>query len=78
MLRLTASDSALSTSDDIVITVNPAPPVNQPPVVNAGPDQTITLPAAANLVGDGDRRRSAEPARDRDHDLVRGERARAP
>jgi PKD repeat protein len=50
-LRLTASDSALSRSDDIVITVNPPPPVNQPPVVNAGPDQTITLPATASLSG---------------------------
>jgi PKD repeat protein len=50
-LRLTASDSALSTSDDVVITVNPAPPVNQAPVVNAGPDQTITLPATASLSG---------------------------
>ncbi len=50
-LRLTASDSALSTSDDIVITVSPAPPVNQPPVVNAGQDQTITLPATASLSG---------------------------
>ena len=48
-LRLTASDSALSTSDDIVITVNAV--VNQPPVVNAGPDQTITLPATASLSG---------------------------
>ena len=50
-LRLTASDSALSASDDIVVTVNPAVPINQPPVVNAGPDQTITLPAAASLSG---------------------------
>jgi len=25
--------------------------VNQPPGVNAGPDQTITLPGSANLVG---------------------------
>ena len=37
-LRLTASDSALSTSDNIVVTVNPSGPVNQPPVVNGGPD----------------------------------------
>ena len=50
-LRLTASDSALSTSDDIVINVTSAPPVNQPPVVNAGSDQTITLPATASLSG---------------------------
>jgi hypothetical protein len=48
-LRLTASDGALSTADDIVVTVNPV--VNQPPVVNAGPDQTITLPATASLSG---------------------------
>jgi subtilisin family serine protease len=51
MLRLTASDSALSSSDDIVVTVNPTQPVNTPPVVNAGPDQAITLPASASLSG---------------------------
>ncbi|KPK53598.1 MAG: hypothetical protein AMS22_07185 [Thiotrichales bacterium SG8_50] len=50
-LRLTANDGALSSSDDVVITVNPAPPVNQAPVVNAGPDQTITLPGNATLDG---------------------------
>jgi len=49
-LRLTANDSALSATDDIVITVNAAP-TNKAPVVNAGPDQTITLPSAANLAG---------------------------
>jgi hypothetical protein len=27
------------------------PPLNQAPVVNAGPDRTVTLPAAANLNG---------------------------
>jgi RHS repeat-associated protein len=41
VLRLTASDSQLSASDDVTITVAPQ---NQAPVVNAGPDQTITLP----------------------------------
>jgi hypothetical protein len=51
VLRLTASDSALSTSDDVSVTVNPASPTNQAPVVNAGPDQTITLPASASLSG---------------------------
>src|SRR5262249_42523800 len=30
---------------------SPAPPSNQPPGVNAGLDQTITLPSSANLVG---------------------------
>ena len=50
VLRLTANDGALSPSDDVTITVNPAP-VNQPPVVNAGNDQTITLPAGAALDG---------------------------
>jgi hypothetical protein len=49
-LRLTANDSLLSSSDDVVITVNPVP-INRAPVVNAGADQVITLPAAANLVG---------------------------
>jgi len=52
-LRLTASDGALSANDDIVVTVNAAPPVNQAPVVNAGADQTITLPSTASLAGTG-------------------------
>jgi len=53
VLRLTASDGQLSSTDDVSIVVNPAnqPPPNQPPTVNAGPDQTITLPASANLNG---------------------------
>jgi len=51
VLRLTASDSALTATDDINVTVNPASPTNQAPVVNAGADQTIALPAAASLVG---------------------------
>ncbi|MEK7137577.1 MAG: hypothetical protein AAB853_04825, partial [Patescibacteria group bacterium] len=51
VLRLTVSDSVLSASDDVEITVNPAPPQNQPPTVNAGSDQTITLPAFATLEG---------------------------
>jgi hypothetical protein len=50
-LRLSASDSALSASDDVIITVNPAPPVNLAPVVNAGPDFTITLPSGITLAG---------------------------
>jgi hypothetical protein len=50
-LRLTASDSLLSSSDDVVFTVIAAAAVNLAPVVNAGPDQTITFPAAATLTG---------------------------
>jgi hypothetical protein len=50
-LRLTVSDSQLVTTDDVVVTVNPTP-TNQPPVVSAGPDQTITLPTtSASLTG---------------------------
>jgi RHS repeat-associated protein len=50
VLRLTASDSALSRADDLTVTVNPSL-VNLPPNVNAGADQSITLPAKANLAG---------------------------
>jgi len=54
-IRLTANDGKLTSSDDAIITVNApgnAPAVtNQPPVVNAGANQTITLPAYANLTG---------------------------
>jgi hypothetical protein len=48
VLRLTANDGALSTSDDVTITVNGA---NQAPLVGAGPDQTVWLPASAQLEG---------------------------
>jgi hypothetical protein len=51
VLRLTATDSALTTSADVTITVNPAPVPNTAPVVSAGPAQTITLPASATLAG---------------------------
>jgi RHS repeat-associated protein len=45
VLRLTGDDSELSTTDDVTIVVNPeATGVNQPPVVNPGPNQTISLP----------------------------------
>ncbi len=51
VLSLTANDSLLSTSSNVTITVNPQPPQNQAPIVNAGANQTITLPATASLVG---------------------------
>ncbi|MEO8345815.1 MAG: PASTA domain-containing protein, partial [Betaproteobacteria bacterium] len=51
VLSFTANDSALATSASVTITVNPAGPGNQPPAVNAGADQSITLPATATLNG---------------------------
>ncbi len=47
-LRLSASDTALTSTSDVTVTVLPA---NQAPVVSAGSNQTITLPAAINLGG---------------------------
>ncbi|MBK1860131.1 PKD domain-containing protein, partial [Cerasicoccus arenae] len=41
VLRLTGSDTALSASDDVTITVTA--PTNQSPVVNAGTDDSVTL-----------------------------------
>lgn len=51
LLRLTADDGALSSSDDLQVSVSPAPIINLAPVVDAGPNQTVTLPALARLVG---------------------------
>jgi PKD repeat protein len=42
VLLLTASDTTLSASDTVTISVTAAAPVNQAPQVNAGLDQTIT------------------------------------
>jgi hypothetical protein len=50
VLRLTASDGQLSSSDEMQVTAQ-ATPSNVAPTVNAGPDQTITLPAQASLDG---------------------------
>jgi hypothetical protein len=47
-LRVTASDGALSSSDELLVTVHP---VNQAPAVTAGADQTIDLPNSATLSG---------------------------
>lgn len=44
--RLTVNDNqGLSASDEVTITLQPV--VNTPPVVNAGPNQTITLPTSS-------------------------------
>jgi K319-like protein/parallel beta helix pectate lyase-like protein/uncharacterized protein DUF1565 len=48
VLRLTATDTALSSSDDVIITISAK---NVAPIVNSGVDQSITLPASANLTG---------------------------
>ena len=48
VLKLTASDGQLSSSDTTTVTVIPR---NHPPVVDAGQDQTIKLPASAGLRG---------------------------
>lgn len=47
VLRLSASDSALSASSDVAINV----PANHPPVVNAGPNQTVAVGAVVSLSG---------------------------
>ncbi len=51
VLLLTASDGALSGSDDVQVTVNPAAAVNHAPVVNAGSALAVTLPNTASLSG---------------------------
>ena len=48
LLRFTVSDGALSNFDEVTITVGPP---NQPPTVNAGPDQTVKLTASVTLTG---------------------------
>jgi hypothetical protein len=51
VLRLTADDSELSAYDEVTIIV-PDAPVNQPPTVDAGPDQTLSYPDdSTNLDG---------------------------
>ena len=51
VLRLTAYDGSLTTTDDVTVTVNPAPKQNTAPVVGAGPDLSVTLPNPATLNG---------------------------
>jgi hypothetical protein len=48
VLRLTASDGALTSSDDIIVVFGSA---NQPPAVSAGPDLNVTLPSGVTLSG---------------------------
>jgi RHS repeat-associated protein len=46
VLRLTATDGALTASDDVTVTVA----INQAPIVSAGPDQTLTLPTSSTTL----------------------------
>ena len=48
VLRLTASDTVLSTTDDVTVTVSAS---NQAPTVNAGVDSAVTLPNTVSLAG---------------------------
>jgi RHS repeat-associated protein len=45
VLRLTATDGALVSADEVTVTVSPAPVVNHAPLVDAGADQSLTLPS---------------------------------
>ena len=45
VLQLSANDTQYTTTSQTTVTVNS--PLNQPPVVNAGPNQTITLPTTS-------------------------------
>lgn len=55
VFRLTVTDNKGATdTDEVTVTVRPAPIENQPPVANAGANRTITLPTnSANLSGSG-------------------------
>jgi len=49
VFRLTASDGALSASDDVAVTVGSTAQANVAPQMDAGDDQTVRLPNKANL-----------------------------
>ncbi len=51
VLQLLADDGALQANDRLVVTVLPPVAENAPPVVDAGPDQSIDLPASLLLRG---------------------------
>jgi hypothetical protein len=51
VLRLTGDDGFWSASDDVMVVVQSQPANNSAPQVDAGVDQTITLPGSAQLVG---------------------------
>ncbi len=54
VVRLSVSDGALTTSDDVTINAIAIPQPNQAPVVNAGPDQTVQYQATLNGTANDD------------------------
>ena len=48
-----ADPTSLCDTDTVVITVNPVTPVDDPPVADAGPDQTVTAGDLVTLAGSG-------------------------
>jgi len=50
-INSTSLTFAMACDDTVLTKATGTAPVNKPPVVNAGADQTITLPATANLSG---------------------------
>jgi hypothetical protein len=51
VLRLTADDGALSVTDEMAVTAYPVDTPNQPPLVNAGQDDSVLLSETAVLDG---------------------------
>jgi hypothetical protein len=51
IVNLTASNTVGTGTSTLTLTILPTSTTNQAPVVNAGPNQTITLPASAILAG---------------------------
>ncbi|MFH0879553.1 MAG: Ig-like domain-containing protein, partial [Lentisphaerota bacterium] len=51
VLRLTADDTELSASDEVVVHVKPTETTNYPPAVNAGLDQRLLVGESATLSG---------------------------
>ncbi|HEY4188613.1 MAG TPA: hypothetical protein VGP07_26320 [Polyangia bacterium] len=72
VLRLRASDGALVATDEVTVVVKTAP-VNSAPVVNAGPDLSVTLPSG-DAERKRERRRPSQAPGSRDHRLVQGQR----